>query len=88
MMTRAFYERVLFEVVEKEENKREIYGITNSEIVEIRILDWGTNRDGSPFGAEAGFGPGDLVFIRKDSMGISVGEDKWLLDRGHILGIK
>lgn len=87
-MNRAFYERVLFERVE-EINKSKILGIDKSEMVKIRILDWGTNRDGTPFGqvGTQTFEPGMIGYMRKDSMGIQVEEGKWLMDRGHVLGL-
>ena len=84
MITKAFYERVLFEVVEENINKSPIIGISKSELVKIRILDWGTNRDGTPFGYE----PGLIGYMKKEAMGIKLGDGKSLMDRGHVLGLE
>lgn len=90
-MNKAFYERVLFEKLEDPEvNKSPIYGIDKGDMIRIKILDWGTNRDGTPFGQVGSltFEPNTIGYIRKDSMGMNVGDGKWLIDRGHILGLE
>ena len=73
-MNRAFYERVLFERVE-EINKSKILGIDKSEMVKIRILDWGTNRDGTPFGqvGTQTFEPGMIAQLSLSGNNITCG---------------
>lgn len=83
-MNNAFNERVLFKIVDPGTDSK-IYGIETKDLMTVEILDWGTLRDGTPFEAQ-GYKPGTIAYLRKDSKGIKVGEDKWLIDRGHILG--
>ena len=85
---KSFLERVYFRKLKEEVNKSGFYGISMSEMVKIEVIDWGTNRDGSSFkGNEFDrlYKPGDIAYIKKDSMGIDVGDGTWLIDRGHIL---
>ena len=88
-MKSAFYERVLYELTETPVvNKSNIIGIDKSEMVQIRVLDWGTNRDGTPFGGGGlGYSSGAIAYMKKDVMAINVGDGKWLMDRGYILGL-
>lgn len=85
-MNKAFYERVLFEKVE-ELKKSEIYGIDKSDLVKIRIIDWGTNRDGTPFENET-YKKDAIAYMKKDTMGIPVTKQRWLMDRGYVLGLE
>lgn len=85
-MNRAFNTRVLFRKLEDPKKDSGIYGITKSDLIKIEILDWGTLPDGRPFEDGVNYKKGAIGYIKKDSMGIDVGQDnKWLIDRGHIL---
>lgn len=84
-MNRTFYERVLFEKVDEEIiNESPLYGVDSSELIKIRILDWGTDRNGDPFNP-AIYKKQDIAYIASSSQGKLVGENKWIIDRGHIL---
>lgn len=82
MIKRALHETVLFEKLE-EVNKSSIMGVSTSELVRIKVLDWGTHRDGTPFP-----NLGEIAYIKSDSRGIDLGEGKWLINRGHVIGLE
>lgn len=84
-MRKAFYGRVLLEKVENSTNKGILDGFDNVEIQKMKVLDLGTDIDGKPFKPE-GLEVGMEVFVRANSMGVKVGPDKFVMDRGNILG--
>ena len=88
-MNVAFYDRVLFErLEEKEEKKEPIYGLNDLDVVQIRVIHWGTERDGRVFGeGNPLYSPGAIATIKKEVMGIAVGEGRWLINRAEILGL-
>lgn len=88
-MNVAFYDRVLFErLEEKEEKKEPIYGLNDLDVVQIRVIHWGTERDGRVFGeGNPLYVPGAIATIKKEVMGIAVGEGRWLINRAEILGL-
>ena len=88
-MNVAFNDRVLFErLEEKEEKKEPIYGLNDLDIVQIRVIHWGTERDGRVFGeGNPLYVPGAIATIKKEVMGTAVGEGRWLINRAEILGL-
>ena len=88
-MNVAFYDRVLIErLEEKEEKKEPIYGLNDLDIIQIRVIHWGTERDGRVFGeGNPLYVPGAIATIKKEVMGIAVGEGRWLINRAEILGL-
>lgn len=88
-MNVAFYDRVLFERLdEQEEKKGVIYGLDDLGIVQIRVIHWGTERDGRIFGeGNPLYAPGAIASIRKEVMGTAVGDGRWLINRAEILGL-
>lgn len=87
-MNTAFNERVLFEYIDDpKETKSDFIGMTLSDTLRIKIIHWGTNRDGSEYGNEK-YVPNMTAYIRRDSQGLPLkGGVRWLIDRGHILGL-
>lgn len=87
-MKKAFNERVLFEKVEEEVKKSglDLGGEASNEVFKIKVLDWGTHRDGSPFANET-YKIGDTAYLFVTSKAIKIPGGKWLIDRGHILGL-
>ena len=88
-MNVAFYDRVLFErLEEKEEKKEPIYGLNDLDVVQIRVIHWGTERDGRVFGeGNPLYVPGAIATVKKEVMGIAGGEGRWLINRAEILGL-
>lgn len=76
--------RVLFKLLEEKVNKSELYGFDKSEVSKVEVLDWGTLVDGTPFNAP----DSNIAYIKSDLKAINVGDNKWLADRGHILGVE
>lgn len=88
-MNVAFYDRVLIErLEEKEEKKEPIYGLNDLDIIQIRVIHWGTERDGRVFGeGNPLYVPGAIAAIKKEVIGLAVGEGRWLINRAEILGL-
>lgn len=86
MITRAFYGRVLIEKVQDETKKTVIKGLEDGEIQKVKILDWGTEPDGEPFGGKVGLTSGMIAYIRVNTMGINLGNNKFIIERSSILG--
>lgn len=88
-MNKAFEARIIVKHLESPKKETGgILGIESGDTIKVEVLDWGTDREGNSFcSMKNELKPGMIGYIEKTTMGLALGDKKFLINRGLLLGL-
>lgn len=88
MIRKSLDARVLIEVLQEEETKTEgtpLKGFNkDTQPIKVKVHSWGTLPDGSDFPLEDGI----IAFCQAGAQTTQVGENRFLMARGFVMGLE